>query len=98
MIRVALPFHLRNLALVDREVKLDVEGVISLATVLDALEARYPVLRGTIRDHVTLKRRDFLRYFACGEDLSLESPDVLLPEAVVNGDEPLMIVGAIAGG
>jgi hypothetical protein len=98
MIRVTLPFHLRNLARTDREVQLDVDGEATVSAVLDALEDRYPMLRGTIRDHVTHKRRDFLRYFACGEDLSLESPDTPLPEAVVSGTEPLMIVGAIAGG
>ncbi len=98
MIRVALPFHLRNLAQVDREVQIDAKGETTLAAVLDALEDRYPMLRGTIRDHVTHKRRDFLRYFACGEDLSLESPDMELPQAVLDGREPLMVVGAIAGG
>jgi len=98
MIRVALPFHLRNLARADREVQIDADGATTLSAVLDALEDRYPMLRGTIRDHVTHKRRDFLRYFACGEDLSLEPPDTPLPEAVIDGREPLMIVGAIAGG
>lgn len=98
MIRVQLPFHLRNLARVDGEVDVQVEGPATLRTVVDALEARYPVLRGTIRDHVTLQRRAFLRYFACGQDLSLEPLDAPLPEPVVRGDEPFMVVGAIAGG
>jgi sulfur-carrier protein len=98
MIRVTLPHHLRTLAQVDDEVKLEVEGVVTQRSVLDALEARYPVLRGTIRDHVTLKRRPFMRFFACEEDLSLESPDAPLPEAVAKGAEPFMVVGAIAGG
>ena len=98
MIRVTLPAHLRKLAHVDGEVKLDVEGQITQRSVLDALEGSYPMLRGTIRDHVTQKRRAFVRFFACGEDLSHESPDALLPEAVATGSEPFMIVGAIAGG
>jgi sulfur-carrier protein len=98
MIRVTLPAHLRKLAHVDGEVKLEVVGVVTQRTVLDALEARYPMLRGTIRDHVTQKRRAFVRFFACGEDLSHESPDTALPDAVVTGAEPLMVVGAIAGG
>ncbi|HZD39516.1 MAG TPA: MoaD/ThiS family protein [Terriglobales bacterium] len=98
MIRVTLPAHLRKLAQVDGEVKLDVVGVVTLCAVLDALEARYPMLRGTIRDHVTQKRRAFVRFFACGEDLSHESPDAPLPDAVATGAEPFMIVGAIAGG
>jgi len=98
MIRVELPAHLRTLARVEREVELDVEAPITLRSVLDTLEARYPVLRGTIRDHVTLKRRDFLRFFACQEDWSHESPDAPLPEPIVSGAEPLLVVGAIAGG
>lgn len=98
MIRVVLPFHLRNLARVNGEVQLAVESPVTLNTVLDALEARYPVLRGTIRDHGTLKRRPFLRYFACKEDLSLDPPEAKLPDEVVNGKEPFLIIGAIAGG
>jgi hypothetical protein len=98
MIRVALPFHLRNLARVDGEVRLEIPRPVTLGAVLDALEARHPVLRGTIRDHVTLRRRPFLRFFACKQDLSLEPPDTALPEAVAAGAEPLMIVGAMAGG
>jgi molybdopterin synthase sulfur carrier subunit len=98
MIRVVLPAHLRSLARVEDEVALDLDGQATLCSVLDALEARYPMLRGTIRDHVTHKRRSFVRFFACQEDLSNESPDAPLPEAVVNGVEPLMIVGAMAGG
>jgi sulfur-carrier protein len=98
MIRVTLPAHLRKLAHVDGEVKLEVVGVVTQRAALDALEARYPMLRGTIRDHVTQKRRAFVRFFACGEDLSHESPDTALPDAVVTGAEPLMVVGAIAGG
>jgi sulfur-carrier protein len=98
MIRVTLPAHLRKLARVDGEVKLDVEGQVTQRSVLDALEARYPMLRGTIRDHVTQRRRAFVRFFACGEDLSHESPDAPLPDAIATGAEPFMIVGAIAGG
>ncbi len=98
MIRVELPTHLRTIARVDREVHLSVEGPVTQRSVLDALEARYPMLRGTIRDHTTLKRRPFLRFFACGEDLSHEPPDAPLPEAVVTGAEPYLVVGAIAGG
>jgi hypothetical protein len=98
MIRVTLPYHLRTLARVDDEVTLDVRGEVTLGSVLDALEARYPMLRGTIRDHVTGERRPFLRFFACEEDLSNQSPDTPLPEAVVNGKEPLVVLGAIAGG
>ena len=98
MIRVVLPAHLRTLARVDGEVRLDVEGPATLRSVLDALEARYPMLRGTIRDHVTQRRRPFLRFFACEEDLSHESPDTPLPDAIATGAEPLLIVGAIAGG
>ena len=98
MIRVVLPAHLRTLARLDGEVALEVEGPVTLRAVLDALEARYPALRGTIRDHGTQQRRPFLRFFACEEDLSHEPPDVLLPDAVAAGAEPLMVVGAIAGG
>jgi sulfur-carrier protein len=98
MVRVELPAHLRTLAGVKGEVTLDLAGPVTLRSVLDALEARYPTLQGTIREHGTLKRRAFLRFFACEEDLSHESPDALLPEAVANGEEPLLIIGAIAGG
>jgi molybdopterin synthase sulfur carrier subunit len=98
MIRVELPFHLRTLAQVQGEVTLEVEGAVTQRAVLDALEARYPILRGTIRDHDTLRRRAFLRFFACGEDLSHESPDAPLPDAVATGAEPFMVIGAIAGG
>jgi molybdopterin synthase sulfur carrier subunit len=98
MIRVILPFHLRNLAKVGSEVSIEVAGAVTQRSVLDALEARYPMLCGTIRDHGTLQRRAFLRFFACEEDLSHESPDAALPEAVATGKEPLIIIGAIAGG
>ena len=98
MIRVELPAHLRTLARVDGEVQLDVHGPVTVRAVLDALEARYPVLRGTMRDHVTSRRRPFLRFFACATDLSLESPDTRLPDAVLAGREPFLVVGAIAGG
>jgi sulfur-carrier protein len=98
MIRVTLPAHLRKLARIDGEVKLDVEGQVTQRSVIDALEVRYPMLRGTIRDQVTQKRRAFVRFFACGEDLSHEPPDTPLPDAVATGAEPFMIVGAIAGG
>lgn len=98
MIRVVLPFHLRNLAGVGGEVELDVEGPATLRSALDALEVRHPMLRGTIRDHATLRRRAFLRFFACEEDLSHEPSDAPLPEDVATGREPLLIVGAIAGG
>ena len=98
MIRVTLPFHLRRLAQVGEEVQLDVGEPVTVRSVLDALEARYPVLRGTIRDYGTLRRRPFLRFFACEQDLSLDSPDAPLPEAVASGTEPLMVVGAVAGG
>ena len=98
MIRVLLPAHLRTLARVDGEVALDVKGQATQRSVLDALEARYPMLRGTIRDHVTQRRRAFVRFFACGEDLSHELPDAQLPDAVATGTKPFMIVGAIAGG
>jgi sulfur-carrier protein len=98
MIRVVLPQHLRTLAHVTGEVQLEVEGRVTTRSVLDAIEARYPMLCGTIRDHVTQQRRPFLRFFACEEDLSHESPDSPLPEAVVSGKEPFLIIGAIAGG
>lgn len=98
MIRVVLPYHLRRLANVGNEIEVEVKGPVSVRTVLDALEAQYPMLCGTIRDHVTQQRRPFLRFFACEEDLSHEPPDAPLPEAVVSGKEPLLIVGAIAGG
>ena len=98
MIRVVLPAHLRTLAHVDGEVALEVEGPATQRSVLDALEACYPMLRGTIRDHVTQKRRAFLRFFACEEDLSNEAPDDPLPDAVARGHEPFFVVGAIAGG
>ncbi len=98
MIRVELPAHLRTLARVDGEVTLDVEERVTLRAALDALEAAYPVLRGTIRDHVTHQRRPFLRFFACAEDLSHERPDAELPERVANGAEPFLIIGALAGG
>jgi hypothetical protein len=98
MIRVELPMHLRTLARVDREVELDVIGPVTLRSVLDALEARYPVLRGAIRDHTTQVRRPFLRFFACQQDLSHDPPDTPLPEAIASGSEPLLVVGAIAGG
>ena len=97
-IRVILPQHLRTLAHVGSEVTIEVQGQPTLGSVLDALESRYPMLRGTIRDHVTLKRRPFLRFFACEEDLSHQSPDVALPDAVASGAEPLIVIGAIAGG
>jgi sulfur-carrier protein len=98
MIRVTLPAHLRKLAGVDGEVHLEVKGDITQRAILDALEARYPMLRGTIRDHVTQKRRAFVRFFACAEDVSHEPPDAPLPEAIATGAEPFMIIGAIAGG
>jgi hypothetical protein len=98
MIRVELPFHLRTLARVDREVAVNVDGPVTLRAVLDAVEEQYPVLRGTIRDHVTQKRRPFLRFYACEEDFSNKAPDTPLPEAVTSGKEPLSIIGAIAGG
>ena len=98
MIRVELPYHLRNLAKVEGEVQIDVQGEVTLRAVLDALETRYPMLRGTIRDQVTGQRRPFLRFFASQEDLSHESPDAPLPEAVASGAEPLLVIGAIAGG
>ena len=98
MIRVILPPHLRNLAHVGSELMLEVEGQVTQRSVLDALEARYPTLRGTIRDHVTQRRRPFVRFFACEEDLSHELPDAPLPEAVATGAEPFLVVGAMAGG
>lgn len=97
-IRVVLPTHLRTLAKVAGEVELEVSGPVTQRSVLDALEARYPVLCGTIRDHVTKERRAFIRFFACEEDLSLESPDAPLPDAVASGAEPFLVIGAIAGG
>src|SRR5258705_880048 len=98
MIRVVLPTHLRRLANVSRDVELQVEGSATIGAVLDALEAQYPMLGGTIRDYGTKKRRDFIRFFASGEDLSLQPPETPLPEAVVQGKEPLLIIGAMAGG
>ncbi|MDR3688205.1 MAG: MoaD/ThiS family protein [Fimbriimonas sp.] len=98
MIRVTLPFHLRNLAHVGNEVELRVDEPVCVRSTLDALEAQYPVLKGTIREHVSHKRRAFLRFFAAGEDISTESPDLPLPESIVAGREPFMVVGAIAGG
>lgn len=98
MIRVVLPFHLRTLANVSGEVELPVEGAATLGAVLDALEARYPMLRGTIRDHVTRQRRPFLRFYACERDLSHDPPAAPLPAAVVEGTEPLLVIGALAGG
>jgi len=98
MIRVVLPFHLRTLAKVDDEVTLDIQGEVTQRSVLDALEAKYPVLRGTIRDHDTAKRRAFIRFFACEEDLSHEPPDAPLPDEVVSGKQPFCVIGAIAGG
>jgi sulfur-carrier protein len=98
VIRVVLPPHLRRLARVNGKVELEVEGAITQRSVLDALEARYPMLRGTIRDHATQERRSFIRFFACGEDWSHESPDAVLPDTVATGAEPFLIVGAMAGG
>ena len=98
MIRVGLPYHLRNLAGTGPEVTLAVQGTVTPSAILDALEAQYPMLRGTIRDHATQKRRAYLRFFACREDLSHESPDAPLPDAVACGEEPFLIIGAIAGG
>lgn len=98
MIRVVLPFHLRNFARVEGEVTLSVEGPVTQRSVLDALEARFPVLRGTIRDHATHRRRAFLRFYACEQDLSLDEPDTPLPEAVAAGEEPFLVIGGIAGG
>ena len=98
MIRLILPAHLRTLAGAGGEVEIEVHGQATQRSVLDALEARYPMLRGTMRDHVTQKRRAFVRFFACGEDLSRELPDTLLPEAVATGTEPFLVIGAMAGG
>lgn len=98
MVRVVLPFHLRNLARVEGEVSLDVVAPVTQRRVLDALEARFPMLKGTIRDHATHMRRPFIRFYACEKDLSHDSPDVALPDAVARGDEPLLVIGAIAGG
>ncbi len=98
MIRVALPHHLRTLAHVGKEVELQVDEPVTLGRVLDAVEAQYPVLRGTIRDHVTHQRRAFIRFFACGQDLSHQPPDTPLPDAIVTGAEPFRVVGAMAGG
>ena len=98
MIRVTLPAHLRKLAQVDGEVQVEVKGAVTQGSVLDALEEKYPMLRGTIRDHVTHKRRPFVRFFACQQDLSHEAADTPLPETIANGTEPYMIIGAIAGG
>ncbi len=98
MIRVVLPFHLRNLAQVGKEIRLQVDGQVTQRSVLDALERAYPMLSGTIRDHTTRERRPLLRFFACKEDLSFEAPDSALPAAVATGAEPLLIIGAIAGG
>jgi sulfur-carrier protein len=98
MIRVLLPVHLRTLARVEGELRVPVESPVTLGRVLDALEAAYPALRGTIRDHVTLRRRPFVRFFACEEDMSHQPPETPLPQAVVNGAEPFLVIGAIAGG
>ena len=98
MIRIVLPHHLRTLAKVGDEVHLDLNGTVTVKSLLDALEQKYPMLRGTIREHATLKRRPLVRFFACGEDISHESPDAPLPDAIVKGDEPLFVIGAIAGG
>ncbi|MDR3740614.1 MAG: MoaD/ThiS family protein [Terracidiphilus sp.] len=97
-IHIQIPYHLRTLAHVEGDIDLDVDAPVTIRSVLDALEARYPMLQGTIRDHSTLERRPFLRFFACGEDLSHDSPDAPLPAAVAEGKEPLLIIGAIAGG
>ncbi len=98
MIRVVLPFHLRNLARVEGEVELDLPAPVTISALLEAIEKSYPNLRGTIRDHGTLKRRPFIRFFACKEDLSLDPPETQLPDEVVNGTEPFLVVGAMAGG
>jgi len=98
MVRVLLPYHLRNLARVNGEVQLEVNPPVTIGAVLDAIESRYPVLRGTIRDHGTRKRRPFIRYFVCKEDFSLEPIETVLPEAITSGDEPFLVVGAMAGG
>jgi molybdopterin synthase sulfur carrier subunit len=98
MIRVALPFHLRNLARVGKEVQVEVDGPVTQQAILDKLEAEYPVLQGTIRDHTTQKRRDFIRFFVCGQDWSHTAPDAPLPDEIVSGTEPFRIIGAMAGG
>lgn len=98
MIRVVIPYHLRNLARVEGELEIELNGPITLVAVLDAIEARYPVLRGTIRDQVTRKRRPFIRFFACKQDLSNDPPETVLPDEVQRGEEPLLVVGAMAGG
>jgi hypothetical protein len=98
MIRVVIPYHLKNLANISGDVQLEVSRPVTLCTVLDALEARYPALRGTIRDHVTGQRRPFVRFYACEQDFSNDPPDIQLPEAVASGSEPLLVIGAIAGG
>ncbi len=98
MIRVVIPVHLRTLAQTGKEVEIQVDGPVTQRTILDALEAKYPMLRGTIRDHVTQQRRSFLRFFACGQDLTHEAPDAQLPDAVATGVEPFLVVGAMAGG
>jgi hypothetical protein len=98
MIRVVLPAHLRTLARIDGDVEMEIDGPVTQRAILDAIEARYPMLRGTIRDHVTQRRRPFVRFFACAQDLSHESPDTPLPDAVARGTEPFMIIGAMAGG
>lgn len=98
MVRVVLPYHLRTLARVEGEVEIELGGPVTLASVLDAIETKYPVLRGAIRDHGTLRRRPFIRFYACKEDLSHEPADIALPEPIVKGEEPLLIIGAIAGG
>jgi sulfur-carrier protein len=98
MIRVQIPYHLRNLARVDGEIDLEVSEPVTQRSVLDALESRYPVLRGTIRDHATQERRAFLRFYVCNQDVSLDAPDTPLPDKVISGEEPFMVVGAIAGG
>jgi molybdopterin converting factor small subunit len=98
VIRIVLPAHLRKLARVEREVSIEVDGTVTQRTLLDALEARYPVLRGTIRDHVTQRRRPFVRFFACERDLSHDSPDAPLPDEVASGAEPFLVVGAMSGG
>jgi molybdopterin synthase sulfur carrier subunit len=98
VIRVQLPFHLRNLARIDGELQLEVPPPVTIGSTLDAIEARFPMLCGTIRDHVSKKRRPFIRFFACKEDLSLDTPETPLPEAILKGDEPFLIIGAMAGG
>jgi molybdopterin synthase sulfur carrier subunit len=98
MVRVVLPYHLRNLARINGEVQLELTAPVTIAAVLEGLEARFPVLRGTIRDHGTMKRRPFIRYFVCKEDLSLEPAETVLPDEIANGTEPFLVVGAMAGG